>query len=49
MEKLCRILDEAYDRVLRTSREQNISLRTSALAAGIQRVREAKDLRGLFP
>jgi glutamate dehydrogenase (NAD(P)+) len=49
MEKLYRILDEAYDRVLRSSRKQKVSMRTAALCAGIQRVREAKAIRGLFP
>jgi glutamate dehydrogenase (NAD(P)+) len=49
MEKLYRILDEAYDRVLRSSRKQRVSMRTAALCAGIQRVREAKAIRGLFP
>ena len=49
MEKLYRILDESYDRVLHSSRSRNISMRTAALCAGIQRVREAKAIRGLFP
>jgi glutamate dehydrogenase (NAD(P)+) len=49
MEKLYRILDEAYDRVLHSSRSRKISMRTAALCAGIQRVREAKAIRGLFP
>jgi glutamate dehydrogenase (NAD(P)+) len=49
MAKLYRILDEAYDRVLRNSRAQKISMRTAALCVGIQRVREAKAIRGLFP
>jgi glutamate dehydrogenase (NAD(P)+) len=49
MEKLYRILDEAYDRVLRNSRAQKTSMRMAALGVGIQRVREAKAIRGLFP
>jgi glutamate dehydrogenase (NAD(P)+) len=49
MQKLYRILDEAYDRVLRNSRKQKITMRTAALCVGIQRVREAKAIRGLFP
>jgi glutamate dehydrogenase (NAD(P)+) len=49
MAKLYRILDEAYDRVLHNSRAQKISMRTAALCVGIQRVREAKAIRGLFP
>jgi len=49
MQKLYQILDEAYDRVLQTSRREKISLRTAALCSGVQRVREAKAIRGLFP
>jgi glutamate dehydrogenase (NAD(P)+) len=49
MQKLYHILDEAYDRVLRNSRKQKLSMRMSALGVGIQRVREAKAIRGLFP
>jgi glutamate dehydrogenase (NAD(P)+) len=49
MQKLYHILDPAYDRVLQNSRAQKISMRTAALAVGIQRVREAKQIRGLFP
>jgi glutamate dehydrogenase (NAD(P)+) len=49
MQKLYQILDQAYDRVLKNSREQKISTRMAALCAGIQRVRDAKKIRGLFP
>lgn len=49
MEKLARVLDEAYDRVLVNSRADKVSMRTAALCVGIQRVREAKNIRGLFP
>jgi len=49
MEKLYRILDEAFDRVWRHARAQKISMRMAALGVGIQRVREAKAIRGLFP
>jgi glutamate dehydrogenase (NAD(P)+) len=49
MEKLYHILDQAYDRILKSSRDRKISMRTAALTAGIQRVREAKAIRGLFP
>jgi glutamate dehydrogenase (NAD(P)+) len=49
MQKLYHILDESYDRVLHSSRSRKISMRTAALCAGIQRVREAKAIRGLFP
>lgn len=49
MQKLYHILDESYDRVLHSSRSRKISMRNAALCAGIQRVREAKAIRGLFP
>ncbi len=49
MQKLFHILDGAFDRVLKNSRERKISMRMAALCAGIQRVREAKTIRGLFP
>lgn len=49
MQRLYHILDEAYDRVWRQARAKKISMRLAALGVGIQRVREAKALRGLFP
>ena len=49
MQKLYQLLDQAYDRILRNSRSQKISTRTAALCLGIQRVRDAKKIRGLFP
>jgi glutamate dehydrogenase (NAD(P)+) len=49
MQKLYQILDQAYNRIVKGTRDQKISMRMAALAAGIQRVREAKRIRGLFP
>ncbi|MGC9942914.1 MAG: Glu/Leu/Phe/Val dehydrogenase [Verrucomicrobiota bacterium] len=49
MQKLYQILDQAYNRIVKGARDQKISMRMAALAAGIQRVREAKRIRGLFP
>lgn len=49
MQKLYQILDQAYNRILKSSRDRKISMRMAALCAGIQRVREAKAIRGLFP
>jgi glutamate dehydrogenase (NAD(P)+) len=49
MQKLYQILDQAYDRILKSSRDQKITNRTAALCVGIQRVHEAKRIRGLFP
>jgi glutamate dehydrogenase (NAD(P)+) len=48
-DKLFRILETAYARVLAQSRKQKISMRMAALGVGIKRVQEAKRVRGLFP
>jgi glutamate dehydrogenase (NAD(P)+) len=48
-DKLFRILETSYTQVLTMSRKQKISMRTAALCTGIQRVQEAKKIRGLFP
>jgi glutamate dehydrogenase (NAD(P)+) len=49
MDKLFRILEHAFTQTLQVSRKNKISLRMAALTLGIQRVQEAKKLRGLFP
>jgi glutamate dehydrogenase (NAD(P)+) len=49
MDKLFRILEGAFVQVLQLSRKEKISMRAAALTLGIKRVREAKQLRGLFP
>jgi glutamate dehydrogenase (NAD(P)+) len=43
------ILDRSLHRVLDRARRDKVSMRTAAMAIGIERVREAKNLRGLFP
>ena len=48
-DKLFRILESSWTRVLNQSRKQNTSMRTAALGVGISRVFEAKKQRGLFP
>jgi glutamate dehydrogenase (NAD(P)+) len=48
-DKLFRILETSWTRILDQSRKQNISMRVAALSVGISRVREAKNQRGLFP
>jgi len=48
-DKLFRILETSWTRILDQSRKQNISMRMAALSVGISRVREAKKQRGLFP
>jgi glutamate dehydrogenase (NAD(P)+) len=49
LERLYEILDRSFDVVLRTSRRRESSNRSAALSIGVQRVREAKGTRGLFP
>jgi glutamate dehydrogenase (NAD(P)+) len=48
-DKLFRILESSWTRVLHQSQKQKISMRTAALSVGISRVFEAKKQRGLFP
>jgi glutamate dehydrogenase (NAD(P)+) len=48
-DKLFRILEASWTRILNLSRQQNLSMRTAALSVGISRVYEAKKQRGLFP
>lgn len=43
------ILDRAFERVLARSRRDKVFNRTAAMAIGVERVRGAKDTRGLFP
>jgi len=49
VDKLFRILENAYTQILTMARKQKLSMRTAALAVGIKRVQEAKKVRGLFP
>jgi len=48
-DKLYRILDQSFSQILKLARERQTSHRMAALMLGIQRVAEAKQLRGLFP
>jgi glutamate dehydrogenase (NAD(P)+) len=48
-DKLFRILEGAFTQTLNLSRKKSLSMRFAALSLGIQRVFEAKKLRGLFP
>src|SRR5436309_11681791 len=43
------ILDRAFDQMLARSKADNISHRTAAMAIGVEKVRAAKNTRGLFP
>jgi glutamate dehydrogenase (NAD(P)+) len=49
VDRLFRILENAYTQVLALSRKQKIPMRLAALSLGVKRVREAKQMRGLFP
>jgi len=48
-QRLHRIMTEAFGRTLQRSQRDQIDMRTAALIEGIDRVTQAKLLRGLFP
>jgi glutamate dehydrogenase (NAD(P)+) len=43
------ILDRAFDQMVQRSRRDKVSHRTAAMAIGVEKVRAAKNTRGLFP
>jgi glutamate dehydrogenase (NAD(P)+) len=47
--RITTILERAFARVLASSQEHGVDLRTAALIAGIRRVADAKRRRGVFP
>jgi len=49
VDKLFRLLESAFTRVVSLSRKQKIPMRKAALALGVERVQKAKRIRGLFP
>jgi len=49
MDKLFRILEQAFSAVTKRSRDSQIPHRMSAMAIGVERVLMAKKARGLFP
>ena len=49
VDKLFRILENAFTQVVTMSRKQKLPMRIAALSLGIKRVQEAKRIRGLFP
>ncbi len=49
VDKLFRILENAFTQTLNMSRKNKISMRMAALSLGVQRVHQAKKMRGLFP
>jgi len=48
-DKLYRLLEMAFSQVTRRAQTEKISNRTAAMAIGVEKVREGKRLRGLFP
>ena len=48
-DKLYRLLQMAFLQVTKRAARENISNRTAAMAIGVEKVREGKRLRGLFP
>ncbi|RAL22413.1 glutamate dehydrogenase [Lujinxingia litoralis] len=48
-ERLRKLLTQAYRRVSAQAEDHKIDLRTAALIAGVERVSQAKLMRGLFP
>jgi len=47
--KLITLMQRAFREVQRVCEERGVSMRTAALMRGIERVREAKRVRGVFP
>lgn len=48
-ERLKDILNVSFDRVVERARKDGVSHRMAAMAMGVEKVREGKKLRGLFP
>lgn len=49
VDKLFRILENAYTQIVTVARKQKLPMRMAALSLGVKRVQEAKRIRGLFP
>jgi glutamate dehydrogenase (NAD(P)+) len=49
MDKLYHVLDRAFTQVMRRADRDNVPHRTAAMAIGVEKVRSAKNTRGLFP
>ncbi|MDI4235402.1 Glu/Leu/Phe/Val dehydrogenase [Bradyrhizobium sp. Arg237L] len=49
MRREYQILDRAFETMLKRAKADNISHRTAAMAIGVEKVRAAKNTRGLFP
>lgn len=49
LDRLYRILDTAFNTVIKRARDRKISHRTSAISIGVERVMAARTTRGIFP
>ena len=49
MDRLERALDRSWAKVVARAKRDGVSNRTAAMAIGVERVRKAKQARGLFP
>jgi glutamate dehydrogenase (NAD(P)+) len=49
LDRLYEILDRSFDQVIQRSKRMGVSNRNAALSIGVERVRDAKRTRGLFP
>jgi glutamate dehydrogenase (NAD(P)+) len=49
MTKLYHVLDRAFAQVMKRVEQDGVSHRTAAMAIGVEKVRSAKNVRGLFP
>ncbi len=49
LHKLYDLMSRAFDKVVHRSARDKVSHRTAAMATGVEKVRDAKALRGLFP
>ena len=49
MSKLYQVLDKAFAAVMQRAKHDKVPHRTAAMAIGVNRVRQAKQVRGLFP
>ncbi|HEY5658961.1 MAG TPA: Glu/Leu/Phe/Val dehydrogenase [Myxococcota bacterium] len=47
--RLIRLIKDAYHNVVNTAKQRGVNLRTAALMRGIERIKEAKRRRGVFP
>ena len=47
--RLISLMQRAFQDVLAVARDRNVSMRSAALIRGIERIKEAKRRRGVFP